>query len=82
VFTPRDNPLSGASHFRDSGHDIDIYVHGKEAEPFVAEVKARKNGNGFTTLETSHSYEGIEEGSDGKRRAGIGRMYAGPASIA
>jgi len=31
---------------------ISIYVHGKEAEPFVAEVKARKNGNGFTTLET------------------------------
>jgi Holliday junction resolvase len=45
-------PLSGASHFRGAGHDIDIYARGKEEAPFVAEVKARKNGNGFTTLET------------------------------
>jgi Holliday junction resolvase len=37
-------PLSGASRFRGSGHDIDIYVHGREAEPFVAEVKAGRMG--------------------------------------
>ena len=45
-------PLSGASRFRGAGHDIDVYVHGKEVESFVAEVKARKNGNGFVRLET------------------------------
>src|SRR6516225_9992366 len=45
-------PLSGASRFRGSGHDLDIYARGKEEAPLVGEVKARKNGNGFTTLET------------------------------
>jgi hypothetical protein len=44
-------PLSGASHFRNSGHDIDIYAFGSEAAPLVAEVKARASGGGFTTLE-------------------------------
>ena len=44
--------MSGASHFRGSGHDLDIYARGREEAPFVAEVKARKSGNGFTTLET------------------------------
>jgi Holliday junction resolvase len=44
-------PLSGASRFRDSGHDLDIYAHGRDAAPIVAEVKARKNGSGFTQLE-------------------------------
>jgi len=44
-------PLSGASRFRGSGHDIDIYAFGREAAPLVAESKARKNGAGFTTLE-------------------------------
>lgn len=44
-------PLSGASRFRDSGHDLDIYLNGKDAAPFVAEVKARKNGGGFVQLE-------------------------------
>jgi len=34
------------------GNDLDVYARGKEEAPFVAEVKARKNGNGFTTLET------------------------------
>lgn len=43
-------PLSGASRFRGSGHDIDIYAHGREAAPLVAEVKARKDGAGFATL--------------------------------
>jgi Holliday junction resolvase len=44
-------PLSGASHFRGSGHDLDIYVLGENQAPLVAEVKARANGAGFTTLE-------------------------------
>lgn len=45
-------PLSGASRFRGSGHDIDIYARGCDQAPLVAEVKARKNGGGFTTLES------------------------------
>ena len=44
-------PLSGASRFRDSGHDVDIYLFGREAAPLVAEVKARKDGEGFAQLE-------------------------------
>jgi hypothetical protein len=44
-------PLSGASRFRGSGHDVDLYPFGRDAAPFVAEVKARKNGSGFTQLE-------------------------------
>src|SRR5262249_62079704 len=44
-------PLSGASRFRGSGHDVDIYVFGNEEAPLVAEVKKRKDGAGFTTLE-------------------------------
>ena len=45
------SPLSGASRFRGSGHDIDIYLFGREDAPIVGEVKGRKNGAGFTTLE-------------------------------
>jgi hypothetical protein len=44
-------PLSGASRFRGSGHDLDLYVCGRDEAPFVCEVKARKSGAGFTTLE-------------------------------
>lgn len=44
-------PLSGASRFRGSGHDIDIYAFGREEAPLVAECKARKNGGGFVQLE-------------------------------
>jgi len=33
------------------GSSKDIYVRGKKEAPLVAEVKARKNGAGFTTLE-------------------------------
>jgi Holliday junction resolvase len=44
-------PLSGASRFRGSSHDIDLYIWGREQAPAVCEVKARKNGAGFTTLE-------------------------------
>jgi Holliday junction resolvase len=45
-------PLSGASRFRGSGHDLDIYALGRDAAPLVAESKARKNGDGFKQLET------------------------------
>jgi Holliday junction resolvase len=44
-------PLSGATRFRGSGHDVDIYAFGDEEAPLVAEVKARKGGAGFTMLE-------------------------------
>jgi Holliday junction resolvase len=44
-------PLSGASRFRGSGHDIDIYAFGTDAAPLVAEVKSRRSGAGFVTLE-------------------------------
>jgi hypothetical protein len=50
IFSER-YPLSGASRFRGSGHDIDVYLFGREEAPIVAEAKARKNGAGFTTLE-------------------------------
>jgi hypothetical protein len=45
-------PLSGARRFRGSGHDIDLYPFGREEAPIVAEVKARRNGAGFTQLKT------------------------------
>jgi hypothetical protein len=44
-------PLSGGSRFRGSGHDIDIYAFGTDAAPLVAEVKSRRSGAGFVTLE-------------------------------
>jgi len=44
-------PLSGASRFRGSGHDIDLYLFGRDEAPAVAEVKGRKSGAGFATLE-------------------------------
>jgi Holliday junction resolvase len=44
-------PLSGASRFRDSGHDLDVYAFGREEAPLVAEAKARKSGGGFVQLE-------------------------------
>ena len=44
-------PLSGSSQFRGSGHDIDLYLYGREAAPLVVEVKARKDGEGFVQLE-------------------------------
>ena len=46
-------PLSGASRFRGSGHDLDLYVYGRDEAPLVAEVKARKNGAGFAQLDGS-----------------------------
>jgi Holliday junction resolvase len=44
-------PLSGASRFRGSGHDVDVYALGPEEAPLVAESKARKDGGGFVQLE-------------------------------
>jgi Holliday junction resolvase len=44
-------PLSGASRFRGSGHDVDLYLFGRDEAPLVAESKARKNGTGFIQLE-------------------------------
>lgn len=44
-------PLSGATHFRGTGHDVDIYPYGAEEVPMVAEIKARKDGGGFAMLE-------------------------------
>ncbi len=34
------------------GHDIDLYPFGRDAGALVAEVKARKDGAGFKTLES------------------------------
>jgi Holliday junction resolvase len=44
-------PLSGASRFRGSGHDVDVYCFGGDDAPIVGEVKGRKNGSGFMLLE-------------------------------
>jgi hypothetical protein len=44
-------PLSGASRFRGSAHDIDIYLFGCDEAPIVCEVKSRKNGTGFAMIE-------------------------------
>jgi hypothetical protein len=44
-------PLSGASRFRGSGHDVDLYLFGPDEAPIVGEVKGRKSGAGFVTLE-------------------------------
>jgi hypothetical protein len=49
-------PLSGASKFRGSGHDIDLYPFGREAAPLVAEVKARKSGGEFDAVSTSKPF--------------------------
>jgi Holliday junction resolvase len=44
-------PLSGASRYQNNGADVDIYVFGREEAPLVSEVKARRGGAGFITLE-------------------------------
>ncbi|CAI9121214.1 putative PDDEXK endonuclease [Brytella acorum] len=45
-------PLSGAMQFRNTAStDVDVYARGPHAPPFVCEVKARKSGEGFVTLE-------------------------------
>ena len=45
-------PLSGAMKFRNTEKtDVDVYANGREAPPYVCEVKARASGEGFVTLE-------------------------------
>jgi hypothetical protein len=44
-------PLSGATRFHGSGHDVDVYAFGENEAPLIAEVKGRKSGAGFATLE-------------------------------
>src|SRR5258708_9994784 len=44
-------PLSGASRYQGNSADLDIYPFGKDAAPLVCEVKGRKAGAGFVTLE-------------------------------
>ena len=41
---------SGGSRFR-RGHDVDIYPFDTDEGPLVAEVKSRRSGAGFVTLE-------------------------------
>jgi Holliday junction resolvase len=43
-------PLSGAAGGHFSG-DVKIYIDGPDEAPLVTEIKARKNGAGFVTLE-------------------------------
>jgi len=44
-------PLSGATRFCGSDHGVDIYAFGPDEAPLVGEVKKRKGGVAFTTLE-------------------------------
>lgn len=44
-------PLSGAQRYQGNGADVDVYAFGRDAAPLVCEVKARKSGAGFATLE-------------------------------
>jgi hypothetical protein len=44
-------PASGATQFRNSSHDLDICVFGRDEAPLVAECKARRSGGGFVQLE-------------------------------
>ncbi len=44
-------PLSGAARYQGNPADVDVYAFGRDEAPLVSEVKARKNGSGFVTLE-------------------------------
>jgi Holliday junction resolvase len=44
-------PLSGAAHYQNAGHDVDVYIFGTDGMPFKAEVKARNNGQGWKLAE-------------------------------
>jgi len=44
-------PLSGATHYRGGGHDIDVYPFGRDHGALVCEVKARASGEGFVQIE-------------------------------
>src|SRR5215467_15600183 len=43
-------PLSGATRYKGNGADVDVYVHGIDAPPWIGEVKARGSGEGFVTI--------------------------------
>ena len=44
-------PLSGAMRYQGGAHDVDVYGLGRDAGPLCCEVKARRGGKGFKTLE-------------------------------
>ena len=44
-------PLSGSAPGRHGGADVDVYAFGRDEAPLVGEVKGRKGGQGFTTIE-------------------------------
>jgi hypothetical protein len=44
-------PASGATRFRNSSHDLDLYIFGRDEAPLLAECKARRSGGGFVQLE-------------------------------
>ncbi len=44
-------PLSGASRYQGNGADLDVYPFSRDGPPLCGEVKARRNGEGFVTLE-------------------------------
>lgn len=44
-------PHSGAVQYKGKPSDVDVYINGRDAAPWVTEVKARKNGEGFVQLE-------------------------------
>jgi hypothetical protein len=71
VSTLSATPLSGASRFRGSGHDVDIYAFGPDEAPLATEVKKRKGGTGLAeTLFNLQHIEGFDERVDQMR---IGR---------
>ena len=43
-------PLSGATRYQGNGADVDLYVRGADAAPWISEVKARGGGGGFTLI--------------------------------
>ncbi len=43
-------PLSGAAHYKNQSHDIDVMAFGRDEVPLCCEVKSRQNGAGFATI--------------------------------
>jgi hypothetical protein len=43
-------PLSGATHYKGNGCDVDVYVRGPDAPPWTGEVKSRADGEGFKLI--------------------------------
>ena len=44
-------PLSGASRYQGNGADLDVYPFSRDGPPLCGEVKARRSGAGFVTIE-------------------------------